>query len=168
MKAIRNYTEQGQDLVEFAITLPLLFFLLIIIIDLGRLTFYYATLNNAVREGARFGAVVINDCLVYHSKTMGGVKQDVQNFLRETDIGLDLSTSDITVNYPTITFADANNCTPPLNPAPSPGTSTVIVSATYDFNPILGSPLILLGSINLGPLSSMTLQSSTTMHIEQY
>ena len=49
--------EIGQDLVEFAITIPILAFLVFGIFDIGRVVFYYSSMQNAVREGARLGVV---------------------------------------------------------------------------------------------------------------
>lgn len=49
--------EIGQELVEFAITLPILALLVFGIFDLGRVVFYYSSMQNAVREGARLGVV---------------------------------------------------------------------------------------------------------------
>ena len=46
----------GQSLAEFAITLPVLLLLLLGVLDLGRLFFAYIAVNNAAREGARYGA----------------------------------------------------------------------------------------------------------------
>lgn len=51
----------GQSLIEFAVVLPLLFILLMGLFDIGRAVFFYAVLNNAVREGTRT-AVVQPDC----------------------------------------------------------------------------------------------------------
>jgi Flp pilus assembly protein TadG len=50
-------SSRGQSLVEFALTLPLLLLVLIGILDLGRITATYVILENAAREGARYGAV---------------------------------------------------------------------------------------------------------------
>jgi Flp pilus assembly protein TadG len=49
--------QRGAAMVEFAIIAPLLFALLFGIVDYGRLFFLYNKLTNAVREGARIGAV---------------------------------------------------------------------------------------------------------------
>jgi Flp pilus assembly protein TadG len=49
--------QRGAAMVEFAIIAPLLFALLFGIVDYGRLFFIYNNLTNAVREGARIGAV---------------------------------------------------------------------------------------------------------------
>lgn len=48
---------RGQALVEFALIAPMLFLLIIGIIELGRLVFFYHTINNAAREGARYAIV---------------------------------------------------------------------------------------------------------------
>jgi Flp pilus assembly protein TadG len=50
----------GQSLAEFAITLPLLFLLVMGIFDFGRGIYYYSTIQNAAHEAARYGAV--NHC----------------------------------------------------------------------------------------------------------
>ena len=47
----------GQAMVEFALVAPLFFLLLFGIIEAGRFIFYYETLNNATREGARYAIV---------------------------------------------------------------------------------------------------------------
>lgn len=48
---------RGQAMVEFALVAPLFFLLLFGIIEAGRFIFYYETLNNATREGARYAIV---------------------------------------------------------------------------------------------------------------
>ncbi len=50
--------EEGQDLVEYALVLPLFLFLVLTIIELSLLFFDYVTVSNAAREGARAGVVV--------------------------------------------------------------------------------------------------------------
>ena len=44
-------------MVEFALVAPLFFLLLFSVIEAGRFMFYYETLSNATREGARFAIV---------------------------------------------------------------------------------------------------------------
>lgn len=48
---------RGQAILEFVLVIPLLLGLLLILFDLGRVTFYYGSINNAAREGARYGIV---------------------------------------------------------------------------------------------------------------
>lgn len=47
----------GQDLVEFALILPLLLMLTFGIVDLARVVMTYNTLSNAAREGTRYGII---------------------------------------------------------------------------------------------------------------
>lgn len=54
---IRN--DAGQNLVEFALLLPVLMYILMGIIQFGFIFAAYLTLNNAVREAARWGSVYI-------------------------------------------------------------------------------------------------------------
>ena len=56
-KILSQLREDGQDLMEFAITLPILALLVFGIFDLGRVVFYYSSMQNSAREGARYGAV---------------------------------------------------------------------------------------------------------------
>ncbi|MBI3748598.1 MAG: pilus assembly protein [Chloroflexi bacterium] len=51
----------GQALVEFALIVPIMLFLLVIAIDFGRLFFSYIQINNASREGAAAGIVAPQD-----------------------------------------------------------------------------------------------------------
>ncbi len=55
-KSFKNI-KHGQSLVEFAILLPLLLIIIMFFFDMGRLVFYFTVLNNAARDGARYGAV---------------------------------------------------------------------------------------------------------------
>lgn len=48
---------KGQALVEFALIVPLLLLLILIIIDFGRAFYIQTALQNGAREGARFGTI---------------------------------------------------------------------------------------------------------------
>lgn len=50
----------GQTLVEFALVLPILLALTVGLIDLARGVYFYNTLSNSAREGARFGTLLID------------------------------------------------------------------------------------------------------------
>jgi len=59
-KQLRRQTRRcdlGQDLVEFALVLPLILMLTIGIMDVARVVMIYTSLSNAAREGARYGIV---------------------------------------------------------------------------------------------------------------
>jgi Flp pilus assembly protein TadG len=49
--------DRGQDLVEFALSLPLLLLLLFGIMESGLIYLSFNTITNAAREGAHFGAI---------------------------------------------------------------------------------------------------------------
>jgi len=53
--------EEGQNIVEFALLLPVLMWILMGIIQFGFIFAIYITLNNAVREGARWGSIYVFD-----------------------------------------------------------------------------------------------------------
>jgi hypothetical protein len=53
--------EEGQNIVEFALLLPILMWILMGIIQFGFIFAIYITLNNAVREGARWGSIYVYD-----------------------------------------------------------------------------------------------------------
>jgi Flp pilus assembly protein TadG len=53
--------DEGQNLVEFALLLPILMYILMGIMQFGLIFAVYLTLNNAVREGARWGSVYVYD-----------------------------------------------------------------------------------------------------------
>ena len=53
--------DEGQNLVEFALLLPLLMYILMGIMQFGLIFATYLTINNASREGARWGSIYIYD-----------------------------------------------------------------------------------------------------------
>jgi TadE-like protein len=69
MRSVRAYEGDGQrsqSMVEFAIVAPVLLLLLFGIVDFGRVIYIYATLNQAVNEGAR---VAIRDSALLPNDT---------------------------------------------------------------------------------------------------
>jgi len=48
--------ERGQSLAEMALILPILLLLIMGIVDIGRAFHHYVVLENAAREGARYGS----------------------------------------------------------------------------------------------------------------
>lgn len=63
MLAHREQTA-GQDLIEYALILPLLLLLLLGIMEFGIVVFSYNTISNAAREVARFGIVHPTDSAI--------------------------------------------------------------------------------------------------------
>jgi len=57
MKLATQKSNKAQGLAEFAIILPLLLLMLMLIFDVGRSIYAYSVIHNAAREGARYGIV---------------------------------------------------------------------------------------------------------------
>lgn len=81
--------EEGQSLVEFAITVPLLLMLLLGIVDFGRAWNVYQVLTDAGREGTRV-AVVDN------GSTQAQIRTVIKNAAARA--GIELTDADITIN----------------------------------------------------------------------
>ena len=106
--------EDGQELVEFALILPLLLLLLFGLIEFGLVVFSYNTLANTGREVARYGSIHPEDELIrqYITDTIMtddrrwaiGIRPDEINIgTALTDRGPLVSTVHVTVTY-TYTF----------------------------------------------------------------
>jgi hypothetical protein len=61
MKITHPSHKNGQSLVEMALLLPILLLLSVVTLDLGRGIYYYSTIYNAAREGARYGIIHPDD-----------------------------------------------------------------------------------------------------------
>jgi Flp pilus assembly protein TadG len=91
-------TQRSQAIVEFAIIAPVLLFLLFGIVDFGRIIYIYATLSQAVNEGAR-AAIRDSPSLPTNSDVEAAVKQHA----------VDVSLANPCPNGP------ITNATPPAN-----------------------------------------------------
>ncbi len=56
IKPLEKRQSRGQSLVEFALLIPVLMFVLAGVLDLGRAYYSYVMITNAAREGASYGA----------------------------------------------------------------------------------------------------------------
>jgi len=124
MEKLTPPRQRGQTLVEFAIIIPVLLLLAVFIFDFGRAVYYYSAIQNAAREGVRYGSVnpVVTTTSVYED--VPGMKTAAVKYA----IGLGLTLTDV----------DAGMGTPELvggyaNP-------TVKVKVTYTFTP--ATPLL--------------------------
>ena len=81
-RADTRWAERSQSMVEFALIAPILILLVFGVIDFGRLIYTYATLNQAVNEGAR---TAIRDSAVLPSNA------DVQTAVRQHAVDVSLA-----------------------------------------------------------------------------
>jgi len=96
---------KGQALVEFTVVFGLFLFLILIVADLGRAVFFYSSIHNAAREGARYGITNSNGTQIEQET------QRLAPFLSQDDITLVVlsETVEVIVNY------DFETVTPLLN-----------------------------------------------------
>jgi len=93
----RNGQERGQDLVEYALVLPLFLFLALSIIELSLLFFDYVTVSNAAREGARAGIVAVSDIC-----DRACVDALAESAARDMTVGLIADRLDVLVTHPDV------------------------------------------------------------------
>ncbi|HEX5409235.1 MAG TPA: TadE/TadG family type IV pilus assembly protein [Gemmatimonadaceae bacterium] len=100
--------ERGALIVEFALIVPILFFLVFGIVDFGRAYFTMNNLAAAVREGARYGAVLpspvpawasdsMSQRVIDFSYTFGGIPLQKSQVTSAIDVGTETAT--VTANY---------------------------------------------------------------------
>ncbi len=89
MNYTTHHTRRGQSLIEWALILPALLLVLMVIVDLGRVTYTYSALFNAAREGARYAII--------HPTDTSGIAATV----RHMAVGLDPAQITIISSQPT-------------------------------------------------------------------
>jgi hypothetical protein len=135
---------RGAELVELALVLPLLLFVLAGIMDFGLLFQHYLVVNNAAREGARIA--------VLPGYAVSDVQNRAQDYVRE-GVGDPAAVVNTTVVDVTID---------PPGATPSFPAKQVTVQATYQFL-LLGPIAILVGG---GPFGEVMLTGRSTMRVE--
>ena len=118
---------RGQGLVEFAITVPVLLLILLIVIDAGRLFYGYVALQNASRIAASYAAD--------HADSWPNGAPDQAEFVamvqRETQ---NLSCDPLPVPPPTFSPAGP----PPRNPGPGHDAEVTLQCTFKPFAPLIG------------------------------
>jgi Flp pilus assembly protein TadG len=145
-----NRRSRGQALAEFALVAPLFFLLLFAIIETGRFIFYYETLHNATREGARYAIVNGQNSLGSSTGPDTGTSttsddpdgSDVVQKVRDSAIGMEPGA--ITVNRCWWYSVCAFKADPPVAGYGDGNYlrgANVTVHATYTYTTILPLPL---------------------------
>jgi TadE-like protein len=98
---LRDGSQRGAVLVEFALVLPLLALLFLTVVDMGLVVHESQVLQNAAREGARFSALPIS--WIYRLNpvaTEAAIKERVTAYCREE--GIVVNPADVTIGqrYP--------------------------------------------------------------------
>jgi Flp pilus assembly protein TadG len=133
---------RGQNLVEFALVLPILISMMLGIVDFGFIYFIRGSVENATREGARYGAI--------HAPIT--TADNIKTRIRQTVTGLDPSTLTIDVtccdDSTCVEAPDATMCASGVN------SHRVHVTVQYPLTAFWPFP------------ASNTYQTSSTMRIE--
>lgn len=131
---MRNHTarrQRGIAMIEFAIGLPILLFLLLATAEFGRMISQYDTLTKAVQDGARYAASTASGGTTGLVNITPAIQSSVANLVVSGSINggspllPGLSTSNVTV-------ANAGN-------------GYVSVSASYAYQPLMGATLPTFG-----------------------
>ena len=88
--------EHAQSLVEFALVFPLLLFITLGVIEVGRMIYIYASVASSSREGARYGSAAGDegDLLPYFADCAG-----IRAAARRPLILIDVQDEDISIHY---------------------------------------------------------------------
>ncbi|MBI4788159.1 MAG: pilus assembly protein [Chloroflexi bacterium] len=132
----------GQSLVEFALLLPILMIIFVGVLDLGRMYNAYMTIQNASREGARYGSD--------RSTDVSGIRAAVRAEAANSGITI----TDAMIPAPTVqndgTFRD-----PPNNTQPN---QSITVQVNYPFS--------LITTFLLAGQQTIPISANTTMQVK--
>lgn len=88
-KIFKPKYEKGQSLVELAISLTVLLFLLMGVVDLGRAFFAFSAMRDAAQEGAVYGSLYPGDMSAIEARTRSSSQTPVD--MANTDIRVEPS-----------------------------------------------------------------------------
>jgi Flp pilus assembly protein TadG len=137
--AVRSRQTKGQDLVEYALMVPIVLLIVVMIFDLGRVTYAYSVLYNAAREGTRYASV--------HFEDTANRTAEVTNYIQTRIPGLE--SSDLNVDVVWVAVSD------PIEP------DRVTITLTYPYDPLTPVIAEILGAdpFVLGTRSTMNLEN---------
>jgi Flp pilus assembly protein TadG len=124
MRPQHRKKEHGQNLLEFALVLPMLAIVVFGVLDLGRVFFATISLTNAAREGVRFLTIHPND-ISNEYEAFWGAKSAAIDEANYSGISVSASQVDVICSN-----ADSDDYCDSGSPAS--------VTVTYDFDLVLG------------------------------
>jgi Flp pilus assembly protein TadG len=125
---------RGIATVEFAICTPLLFFLMFATAEFGRVLYQYNTLTKAVRDGARYAAV--NAAIDAGGTRVVNITPEVRTETSNLVVTGNIAGTGAPL-LPGLTVANVE--------VENAGNGFVRVTATYDYQPMLGPTLQTFG-----------------------
>jgi len=149
---------RAQSAVEFALVAPILFVMLIGIIEVSRMVFIYASVTNASREAVRFGSAIGFNDTTYNRKYQ--YCSEIRATAKRTSFLVSVPDSNIVIQYdhgPGTTVFD----TCPVGTDTDPtivvktGQDRVTVTVTASYAPL--TKLLPIGSRDISASSSRTI-----------
>ncbi|MDJ0923973.1 MAG: TadE/TadG family type IV pilus assembly protein [Acidimicrobiia bacterium] len=160
MSASSHRSESGASLVEAALVLPLIFFLLFGVIDSARLLATHNAVRTASREAARHGSSVgLNGSGDPHYVDCAEIRNAAM-FLTD---GIDLEPSNITIQYDsgpsTVVKADCPLGGPQPDPSGIDNGDRILVTTNYQFQPV--TPIIgdMIGTVTISSVDRRSILS---------
>lgn len=150
--------DRAQAIVEFAIVAPILVMLLVGIMEVGRLLYIYAAVNNASREAARYGSAIglADDGTSLKYQYCEGIRDMAERSALLVPITITISYDHGPGNSPFDTCDGDLDPAVMINTGSDPDRINVTVSTTYT------------AWINLLPIDSRTITSSSARTILGY
>ncbi|MDJ0663115.1 MAG: TadE/TadG family type IV pilus assembly protein [Acidimicrobiia bacterium] len=158
LRSLRS--ENGASLVESALVLPLILFLLFGVIDSARLISTHNAVRTASREAARHGSAVGTNGIGDPHYVDCPAIRDAGMWLSES---IELLPANITIEYDSGPATVVKDTCPVGGPAPDPGDlgngDRILVTTSYGFEPI--TPIIgdILGSLTVTSVDRRTILS---------
>ena len=112
----RRRRQSAQSLTEFALILPVLMLILLGVVDFGRVFYYWTSIANAAREGARYGtthpSAVATTCKADPNNIKYRVKQEAGTTMVIADSNITVYWVDSSTGVTTDASANASgmNC----------------------------------------------------------
>ncbi len=144
LRSLKDGTQRGQTLVEFALSVPILLVLTLGLLDIGQGVYYYNALSDCAREGARFGIILTDD--YWKNVEYGGtdpwqipgnvpdVNYTASSYVGTTTIVGKAAAQAVTLNKSQLTvYIDVD-----VNPVEQHMHLPVRVEVRYPFRPLLG------------------------------
>ncbi len=133
--------QKGQSALEFLLVLPIFVVFFLLVVDLGMLMYQYVSISNAVREGARFGAVTCGD---------GSCEDDGTETVPQRTVARSSGILDLAVVPAEVSVGWLDNG---FNFDPQNRGDSVVVKVVHDYN-----FLFLPGSIEVISCADMSLE----------
>lgn len=122
-----THSRRGQDLVEFALVVPVLFLFVFGILDLGRVFHVLIAISNAAREGARYGMAYGITRSVGNVYSINEPIIDAAAVQEATNLGLKLTAAQVTPTCQTDSDPTPETCGPGVR---------LRVQVVYNYRPI--------------------------------